>query len=275
MMILNSAIQKIFVLLSLIVLISTANAAPVLVWSPDIAGASVAARTTVNAQPTTTGWSTALPVATFIKSDLNLPVGTVSQALPAAINSIGTSVGQTHVSASLRNMSAAGGLKGVLDSAAAIAYTYSASDTLQASAPKPSSLYGGSPQYLVWNETTGGDNATKNAVLFEFDNGGSPKGTAGFGAWFGDLETISGTPAVVRLFDVLGNQMGADITISNTTEAGCGGVANGCGNNSTRWIGFTDSNAAVAAMLVIVGDNTAGQNGNNQHISFIGPKCVF
>ncbi|MCX7086772.1 MAG: hypothetical protein NTV00_01830, partial [Methylococcales bacterium] len=50
--------------------------------------------------------------------------------------------------------------------------------------------------------------------------------------------------------------------------------ANGCGNNATRLIGFTDSNAAVAAMLVIVGDNTAGQNGNNQHISFIGPKLI-
>ncbi|MEO1132255.1 MAG: hypothetical protein AAFX40_06045, partial [Cyanobacteria bacterium J06639_1] len=104
----------------------------------------------------------------------------------------------------------------------------------------------------------------------------------------GDLETrtIDGTPATLRLLDASGNRIGSDIDIEPTTlisgsnppvavdQSQCGSTATniGCGNSSTRWIGFVDSNttARVKQVLVIVGDDDFGDTGNSEHLSFIG-----
>lgn len=143
------------------------------------------------------------------------------------------------------------------------------SNALQGSAPRPASLYNTSAQPRFWNENSGAQN-NRNAVLFEFS-----QPVAAFGAWFGDLETRTdgGTPAILRLFDDTGNRIGEDIIInpSIADQSLCGAATfTGCGNQTTRWIGFVDPNARVKKMLVIVGDDDLNGTGNTQHLSFIG-----
>ena len=144
----------------------------------------------------------------------------------------------------------------------------SASNTLQGSAPRPASLYNTSAQPRLWNENAG-STTSRNAVLFEFS-----QPVAAFGAWFGDVETRpnGGTPAILRLLDENGNRIGEDIIINTTTpdQTQCGGSFTGCGNSTTRWIGFVDPNVRVKKMLVIVGDDDLGGTGNSEHLSFIG-----
>jgi len=144
----------------------------------------------------------------------------------------------------------------------------SASNTLQGSAPRPASLYNTSAQPRFWNENAG-STTNRNAVLFEFS-----QPVAAFGAWFGDVETRpnGGTPAILRLLDENGNRIGEDIIINPTTpdQTQCGGSFVGCGNSTTRWIGFVDPNVRVKKMLVIVGDDDLGGTGNSEHLSFIG-----
>jgi uncharacterized repeat protein (TIGR01451 family) len=154
---------------------------------------------------------------------------------------------------------------------------------LQANAPRPASLNNAASQPF-WNENTG-NNASRNAVLFTF-----ARPVSSFGAWFGDLETRStianGTPAILRLLDTAGNRIGKDISIDPTDISNggaftpldqntCGGI-NGCGNNSTRWVGFVDNSSIprVSKVLVIVGGDNAGENGNLQHLSFIGADIL-
>ncbi len=154
---------------------------------------------------------------------------------------------------------------------------------LQGGAPRPSSLPSTLASY--WNESTG-STSNRNGVLFTFS-----QPVSAFGAWFGDLETRSdanGTPAILRLLDAAGNRIGKDISIvpSEISSNGgsfaildqgtCSDTVNGCGNNSTRWVGFVDSTARVKQALVIVGDQTtaAATGGNGEHISFIGANLI-
>ena len=154
---------------------------------------------------------------------------------------------------------------------------------LQGNAPRPGSLNNAASQPF-WNENTG-SNTSRNAVLFTF-----ARPVSSFGAWFGDLETRSaianGTPAILRLLDATGNRIGKDISIDPTDISNggafttldqntCGGI-NGCGNNSTRWVGFVDNSSIprVSKVLVIVGGDNAGENGNLQHLSFIGADIL-
>ncbi len=148
------------------------------------------------------------------------------------------------------------------------------------SAPRPASLYNPNNQPLVYDEIEAANQPnrinTANAVLFTFS---TP--VKAFGAWFGDIESRTangggGVPALVRFLDASGNRIGSDVLIQPMTgsQSGCGDSNSGCGNQSTRWIGFTDTNAAarVKQMVVVVGY----QGGNNsswgdQRISFIGP----
>ncbi len=176
------------------------------------------------------------------------------------------------------NVDATGDCTGVVNTGAVPQLTNSA--TLQGTAPRPSSLTTGS----YWNES-GGDANNRNGVLFTFS-----RPVSAFGAWFGDLETRtdgSGTPARLRLLDPAGNRIGRDIQIVPTTASNgttsttinqrdCGGNFNGCGNNSTRWIGFVDTTARVKQVLVIVGDDDAlgAVSGNGEHLSFIGVNLV-
>ena len=62
----------------------------------------------------------------------------------------------------------------------------------------------------------------------------------------------------------------------------CGGTTNnelGCGNQSTRWIGFVD-NSAIArvqkVMLIVEDDDrtTGNNNADSEHLSFIGANAV-
>ncbi|MEM7793681.1 MAG: hypothetical protein AAF579_04405 [Cyanobacteria bacterium P01_C01_bin.118] len=141
------------------------------------------------------------------------------------------------------------------------------STTLQGDAPRPASFYNTAAQPRFFNENIGA-NTSRNAVLFEFS-----EPVTAFGAWFGDLETNpNGTSAIVRLLDADGNRIGDDIVIPPTVDPSLCGSATfrGCGNRTTRWIGFVDDATQVKQMLVVVGDDAPGDTGNREHISFIG-----
>ncbi len=141
------------------------------------------------------------------------------------------------------------------------------SNTLQGDAPRPASFYNTAAQPRFWNENSGGT-TSRNAVLFEFS-----EPVTAFGAWFGDLETNpNGTSAIVRLLDADGNRIGDDIVVPPTVDPSQCGAATfrGCGNRTTRWIGFVDDTTQVKQMLVVVGDDAPGDSGNREHISFIG-----
>ncbi|MBT9311287.1 hypothetical protein [Leptothoe kymatousa] len=141
------------------------------------------------------------------------------------------------------------------------------SNTLQSDAPRPHSLYNTTAQPRYWNETSG-STTSRNGVLFTFS-----EPVTAFGAWFGDLETNpNGTSAIVRLLDADGNRIGDDTVVTTTTDPSqCGDASfRGCGNRTTRWIGFVDEANQVKQMLVVVGDDDPGDTGNREHISFIG-----
>ncbi|NEO34284.1 MAG: hypothetical protein F6K36_28550 [Symploca sp. SIO3C6] len=143
------------------------------------------------------------------------------------------------------------------------------SNTLQGSAPRPASLYNTSAQPRFWNELSG-SLSSRNAILFTFS-----ESVVAFGAWFGDLETRTdgnGTPAILRLLDTEGKRIGDDIIIPTSTlnQSNCSSSFRGCGNSTTRWIGFLDPEAEVKQMLLIVGDDNLGGDGYKEHISFIG-----
>lgn len=147
-------------------------------------------------------------------------------------------------------------------------------------APRPASLYSTANQPLVYDEIEASSQPnrinTANAVLFTFS---TP--VKAFGAWFGDVETRTtggGNPAVVRFLDSSGNRIGSDVLIQprTTSQASCGNSATGCGNQTTRWIGFADTNATarVKQMVVIVGYQGGGDSSwGDQRLSFIGPTA--
>jgi uncharacterized repeat protein (TIGR01451 family) len=162
--------------------------------------------------------------------------------------------------------------------------------SMQDSSPRPASLYNSANQPAFWNQTiVSGNNNRRFAVRFAF-----AQPVKSFGAWFGDLETrtINGTPAILRLLDASSNRIGNDIAIDPTTmydgtppdpeavnQSQCGaspGTDVGCGNNSTRWVGFVDSSAVprVYQVLVIVGDDDFNDNGDTEIMSFIGANVI-
>ncbi|NEZ63965.1 DUF11 domain-containing protein [Leptolyngbyaceae cyanobacterium CCMR0082] len=169
--------------------------------------------------------------------------------------------------------------------------TLSSSSSLQGSAPRPTSLYESNDQPRFWNETHAGalSDLKRNTVLLSFD-----QPVSSFGFWVGDLETRTdgnGTPAILRLLDASNNRIGNDIEIAPNSlydsnepdpelvvQSLCGGTANnepGCGNQSTRWIGFVDNGEIerIQKVMLIVGDDdsTAGNNNaDSEHLSFIG-----
>jgi uncharacterized repeat protein (TIGR01451 family) len=163
------------------------------------------------------------------------------------------------------------------------------SATLQDTAPRPASLHNNADRPAFWNQTiSSGNDGRRFAVRFTFD-----QPVKSFGAWFGDLETrtANGTPAVLRLLDAFGNRIGNDIAIEPTTlydgnppdpeavdQAQCGSSAAnlGCGNASTRWVGFVDGNPTprVSQVLVIVGDDDFNDDGDTEILSFIGANTI-
>ncbi len=155
--------------------------------------------------------------------------------------------------------------------------------TLQDCSPKPAHIYdAGGPH---WTEGVG-SGASRNGVLFAFD-----VPVRAFGAWFGDIETRpeaeGGTTALVKLFDSGGSELlSAPIDTSTADTSVCGGPNSsdfpGCGNNTTRWIGFVRENPDVASMLVIVGDDDTpvsgppnGWFGLSEHLSWAGAQLAL
>ena len=170
--------------------------------------------------------------------------------------------------------------------------THPTADTLQDCAPRPASLYDTTAQPPYWNAVAF-ENADIDGALFEFN-----MDVAAFGAWFGDLESRTdgrGKTAWVSLYDASGALIGSPEAVApealNGNQKLCGGPdqeddpAVGCGNQSTRWIGFS-GNQAVRFMLVTVGDddsceekdvtnNAQNCNGRTEFLSFIGPTVAF
>ena len=158
--------------------------------------------------------------------------------------------------------------------------------TMQDNAPRPSSAAGGDFYFNQLSNLHG-----LNGVHFAFS---TP--VQAFGAFFGDLETSAqGTLAFMRLLDANGNLI-ADVPISSTIGSQGGvaaertqcnltnvpnadvtaqGLQPGCGNGSTRWIGFV-ATTPVAQVVVVVGDNDPlpGGRGLTEKLSFMGPAVV-
>jgi len=154
--------------------------------------------------------------------------------------------------------------------------------TLQDCAPYPQSFHATHPDNSTharqWNEV-GGSSALLNAVLFDFD---TPVGA--FGAWFGDLETRPETPAWYKLLGTDGSVVDEGPIPTSTvdpSDLNCGLGQPGCGNRSTRWVGFT-SDQPVASVLVVVGDDDSCEQlgpaqcaGLTEHISWIGATVAM
>jgi len=275
---------------------SSASAAPTIppyiYISTEAGGNSIASRTTVDAQDD--DWRTdaaAAGATSFTMVDFgnetddgeedlrpDTPLTTNPLSIPDGFFVDFPTVGGISLTVSLLNMDGSGQFGG---SSAGMTVTYprlARSETLQDNAPRPQSMYTSSsdtrPRF--WNESIG-SNSNRNAVLFQFS-----EPVAAFGAWFGDVETRtdgSGTPARVQLFDAVNTIIADEIIPTSTTDQSlCGNPPTGntyagCGNRTTRWVGFINSDVIVSAMLVIVGDDDTGEGydlGNEESISFIG-----
>ena len=102
---------------------------------------------------------------------------------------------------------------------------------------------------------------------------------------------------MLRLLDASGNRIGNDIPIQPTSlsdgnapdpelinQDECGNVNGGgftptdigCGNKSTRWVGFVDNSSTlrVSQVLVIVGDDDYNDDGDTEILSFIGANIA-
>ena len=152
-------------------------------------------------------------------------------------------------------------------------------------APAAFSGIGANPA-TFWNATRFPSDNALDAALFEFSQ---PVGS--FGLWFGDLETRDPDPAGggvlarVKLFDAAGNVVQyAEILPEElpATDLTCGGSvvstdALGCGNQSTRFIGFVDPDISVTSMMVVVGDDDSctqtsrACDGITEFLSWVGP----
>ena len=154
--------------------------------------------------------------------------------------------------------------------------------TLQDSSPRPSIFQGNSGctngNGFSYGESGGPspENLYRDAVEFTF----SGVGALAFGAWFGDLETRtdgSGVPALLRLYGA-GNVLLSEENIgppATDPQVSCGSGFAGCGNSSTRWVGFTtDTTTPVTRMVVIVGDDDATGTAVNEGMSFVGTSIL-
>ncbi|MBH0010036.1 hypothetical protein [Salinibacterium sp. SWN1162] len=149
-------------------------------------------------------------------------------------------------------------------------------DTLQDGAPRPTLLQGctATTGYSYGASSNSGDNAdTRDGVEFRFSTG-----VLGFGAWFGDLETRTdglGVPALLRLYLADDTLLSESEIAPSGDQSLCSNSDDGCGNESTRWVGFTaDLATPVYRMVVIVGDEDATGDAKREGMSFIGPSVV-
>ena len=147
--------------------------------------------------------------------------------------------------------------------------------SVQGLAPRPASLVGNAAcsngNGTVYTESGGtGEGTTRDAVTFSFS-----RPVWGFGAWFGDLETRTdgqGVPAIVRLLSSTGTVLEEFQVAPDVNQSACSNAAPGCGNNSTRWVGFTG--VLASSMVVIVGDEDATGTALDEGLGFIGANPV-
>ncbi|MEL0627213.1 hypothetical protein V6245_09685 [Salinibacterium amurskyense] len=152
--------------------------------------------------------------------------------------------------------------------------------TLQSSAPRPDVILGNTDcddaNGFTYGESGGNSQEANTRDGIEFTFGGT--GALAFGAWFGDLETRTdglGVPALLRLYDGDGSLLSEAEIEPAGDQSTCSNSSTGCGNRSTRWIGFVaDLNTPVARMVVIVGDEDATGDASNEGTSFVGPSIV-
>ncbi|MBH0117669.1 LPXTG cell wall anchor domain-containing protein [Salinibacterium sp. NG253] len=160
-----------------------------------------------------------------------------------------------------------------------IAQCTGSGNTLQSSSPRPSLLDGnsGCTNGAGFSYGASGGNSqeanTRDAFEFTFS-----ADVLAFGGWFGDLETRtdgSGVPALVRLYDTDDLLISEEEIVPSGDQSLCGTDPDGCGNRSTRWIGFTaDLATPVSRMVVIVGDEHDTGTAVAEGMSFIGPSVV-
>ena len=236
--------------------------------SDEVSGTGLTARETVDTL--NDSWETAGQTA----GAASFTVGTINSTDTPVILTAG---GGFTAEVSLRDIDGSDPLIGSPATTQGDASATTTTTTMQDNSPKPQSLYANSEAY--YNESSG-SSSNRNGLLFTFS---SP--VRMFGAWFGDVETRTdgqGTTAVLRLIDASGLQIGVDIPVPTSTidQSLCGAPTNdsfaGCGNRTTRWIGFVaDAGTPVKQMLLIVGDDdtTSGSdNGFTEHLSFIGAQ---
>lgn len=174
---------------------------------------------------------------------------------------------------SLNNLGTKSNTQGVL--------TTSTTATMQDFAPKPLSR----ATQPYWTENSGSNSSnSRNAILFEFfDNNGNPFTINSFGAWFGDIETRSDVlPAIMRVYNSTGQAVSENIEILENTDTNlalCGstsGIGVGCGNHTTRWIGFTQQGSSeIQKVLIVVGEDDTEGDGSREHLSFIGASIAI
>ncbi|MEO7007253.1 MAG: hypothetical protein ABI275_00300 [Terrimesophilobacter sp.] len=253
-----------------------ANAATTASYSDEVGGTGVAVR--ANTSQLDSAWQNSVAAnGGTAQAPAILPSGTIT-SLPVAADGTTTSVTRTRYStASSPAYVAPSPNQGTASCVANGAGSANAGAGLQGNAPRPTALVGGGsscPNGFSYNESGGaGESTTRDAIEFAFS-----RPILGFGAWFGDLETRTdgqGVAAVVRLYGI-GDVLVSDQPIipgpSYSPQSSCGDTFTGCGNNTTRWVGFVaDPAQPILRMVVIVGDDDAGGDAANEGISFIGP----
>lgn len=265
---------------SLLATAEAAQAAPAEWISNEVGGTNAAARTA--AQALQDPWRAAVlahgaSLETLVMSSTSTPSFTSGAPISGVI---GTASNGTTVSVQRTRYTAGGSPSYIgVSTNPGIATCSTSGNRLQDDSPRPSSLVGGTGCAGAGGfgySASGGnadDNATRDGLEFVFS---AP--VLAFGAWIGDLEsrTDNGVPALLRLHDARGALLSETVIAPDASvipQSQCGTGVMGCGNQTTRWIGFeAEPSAPVSRMVLVVGDNTsAGDGAGVQGISFIGP----
>lgn len=258
--------------------IGTAVAATTGQWSSEVDGGTAAARAATAALQSAWSGAVAARGGTVDPTMRLLPPAATSGAVIAGV--IGTAADGTTVSVQRGQYSAGPTAAFVNYSGTPGTASCSASGTqLQGGAPRPTTLVGTSSCTagggFGYTESGGPaiEAATRDGVEFSFS-----RPVLAFGAWFGDLETRTdglGVAALLRLYGADGTLMSEQQIVPSEAflpQASCANAVNGCGNNTTRWVGFVaDPAHPVARMVVIVGDEDATGTALDEGIGFIGP----
>ncbi len=241
--------------------------------SGEVSGNSAAARTAVDALRTS--WVTDVAAGGYTAPSpmvLSTPAGS------AVTGVIGTTAVGTTVSVE-RTRYSASATAPVFVSASPNPGTAACTNSglsMQGSAPRPASLNGNpacaNGSGTVYTESGGiGESTTRDGVSFTFS-----RPVWAFGAWFGDVETRTdglGVPAIVRLLDDNGVLVDEFVVEPvGATQSLCSNLSAGCGNNSTRWVGFTG--VLASSMVVIVGDEDALGTALDEGMGFVGANPV-